>query len=737
MSRSMWLLAAVGSAVGMSSIAQAQLNRAWAAPTSGLWRSAANWSPNTSFPDNLDGNQYNALLAVAGNAYTVSLTGGPLPLRRLDVTSVDVELDLGGNTITVSNGFLISGQGLISGNGRIQSVAGASMEFRGGKLVSAGLINSRGTLIFSDDDNDICDTDIDHEGEGAAWSSGDIIMGMGADFRLGVGRVLDVTSNGRLRWNNMGAAPTFTNNGVFRKASTGLTETIGVAFSTVGGAFEVLQGQLRTDGISTVGNVLSEARYLVADNSSLDLVGATILTSNADITLRGSNSQFNALNELATNGPVATLRLEQGRAFTTVGSLTNEGRLIVDGASSALSVATDLTNTGEITLRAANLTIQPGGTLTNISGGALTGGTYLLSENAQLRVGSGSIQTLGAHVELSGASADFRNTATGESVLAPLRTITGSGRLAIDAGRNFTTQGDITVQAGGSVRVGPGTNLVVSGVVTNLAAGALTDGAFEVLGRLQFNGANIQLINAEVSLDGSGAEIVDEAGLSALRGLTEIGTAGNASITNGFNLAVTGGLDQRGRASVGAGSTLTVPGTLSQFAGATTTLRGGTIQTNAFNVLGGTLAGNGTINGRVVSDGIISPGFSPGLLEITGDLDLNLASELVIELAGLLPGAFDVVAITGDLTFESALAGTLRISLLDGFQPGLGDTFEIITFGSRVGGFGSFAGLNLPNGLRLDPVYEDQRLVLVTVPSPGALGVVAMSGLAVGLRRRR
>jgi hypothetical protein len=155
---------------------------------------------------------------------------------------------------------------------------------------------------------------------------------------------------------------------------------------------------------------------------------------------------------------------------------------------------------------------------------------------------------------------------------------------------------------------------------------------------------------------------------------------------------------EKARASVGAGSTLTVPGTLSQFAGATTTLRGGTIQTNAFHVLGGTLAGNGTINGRVVSDGIISPGFSPGLLEITGDLDLNLASELVIELAGLLPGAFDVVAITGDLTFESALAGTLRISLLDGFQPGLGDTFEIITFGSRVGGFGSFAGLNLPNG---------------------------------------
>lgn len=738
MSRSKLLLVAAGSAMGLSStIAHAQLTRTWAAPTSGLWRSAANWTPNTSFPDNTDGNQYNAVIAVSGNAYTVSLTGGLLPLRRLDMTSVDVELDLGGNTIRVSNGFLISGQGLISGNGRIESLAGASMEFRGGKLVSAGLIQSRGTLIFSDDDNDICDTDIDHDGESASWTSGDIVMGMGANFLLAPSRVFDATSTGRLRWNNMGAAPSFTNRGIFRKDSAGLTETVGVSFDTTGGAFEVLQGSLRTNGISTAGNTLAAARYLIADNATLDLVGGVIQTNNADITLRGPNSQFAALAELTTNSLGATLRLEQGRAFNTVGALTNQGRLIVDGAASTLNVATNLTNTGEITLRASSLTIQPGGTLTNISGGALTGGTYLLSENAQLRVGAGSVQTLAARVELSGSSADLLNTASGESVLAPLNLITGSGRLSIDTGRNFTTQGDITVQPGGSVRVGAGSQFIVNGTVTNFAAGNFNDGSFEIAGgRLQFNGADIRRVSANVDLAGS-AEFVDETGQSALRNLEEVTAAGNLSISSSFDLTITADLAQRGRTTVGGSSTLVVPGALNQFAGATTTLSGGTIQTSTFNILGGTLAGTGNINGRVVNNGIISPGASPGEILINGDVQMGLASEVLIELAGDDDAGteFDFISISGELAFEQALAGTLRISLLGGYEPGLGDTFEIITFGSRVGGFASFSGLSLPNGLTLQPVYEDQRLVLVTVPAPGAAALLGL--LALVNRRRR
>jgi len=737
MSRTVWILASAGSVMCVGSVAQAQLTRTWASTTSGLWRSASNWSPSTSFPDNIDGNQYNAVIGVAGNAYTVSLAGGLLPLRRLDLTSVDAELALGGNTITVSNGFLISGQALISGNGRIESASGASLEFRGGRLVSAGQVISRGTLLFSDDDNDICDTDIDHEGEGAAWSGGDIIMGMGANFLLGAGRAFDITSNGQLRWNNMGAAPTFTNRGIVRKDSAGLTTTVGVAIDMTGGAIEVLSGQLRTDGVATAGNVLAEARYLVADNSTLDLMGATIQTNNADVTLRGVNSQFNALSELATIAATGTLRLEQGRAFATVGSLSNSGRLIVDGAASALLIATDLTNTGEITLNAGALTIQPGGTLTNIVGGALDGGTYLLSGGAQLRVPTGSVQTLAARVELAGIGADLVSSSTGDSVLAPLDLITGTGRLAVSNGRNFATQGDVTVQAGGSVRVGAGSELVVNGVVTNFAAGEFNDGAFEVLGRLQFNGADIQIVNAAVSLEG-GAEFVDETGLSALRNVNQVGASGNFSISNNFDLTLTGDLAQRGRATVGAGSTLLAPGTITQFAGATTTLNGGTIQTANFDIQGGTLAGSGLINGRVVNAGIISPGASPGELLVTGDVEVRLGGEILIELAGggLAGTDFDFIAISGELAFESGLAGVLRVALLGGYQPVLGDTFEVITYGSRAGGFGSFAGLNLPNGLWLDPVYEGQRLVLVTVPAPGVLGMAGVLGLAA-LRRRR
>lgn len=95
---------------------------------------------------------------------------------------------------------------------------------------------------------------------------------------------------------------------------------------------------------------------------------------------------------------------------------------------------------------------------------------------------------------------------------------------------------------------------------------------------------------------------------------------------------------------------------------------------------GGQLTGNGQIIGDVVvGDGsptpaVLSPGFSPGTIQIDGNLDLGPNAETIIEISGN-PGPHDMIEVTGD----ALLDGTLRIDAIDGYTPLPGDTFTVLT----------------------------------------------------------
>ena len=49
------------------------------------------------------------------------------------------------------------------------------------------------------------------------------------------------------------------------------------------------------------------------------------------------------------------------------------------------------------------------------------------------------------------------------------------------------------------------------------------------------------------------------------------------------------------------------------------------------------LSGNGLINGNLISDGVLSPGNSPGVFEVAGNLVLNDSGTVVIEIGGVAP----------------------------------------------------------------------------------------------------
>jgi hypothetical protein len=106
------------------------------------------------------------------------------------------------------------------------------------------------------------------------------------------------------------------------------------------------------------------------------------------------------------------------------------------------------------------------------------------------------------------------------------------------------------------------------------------------------------------------------------------------------------------------------------------------------------LTGGGTVGGDLANEngGTVAPGNSPGTLAVDGDYTQGAAGTLAIEIAET---AFDRLVVNG----QANLAGTLDVTLLDGFAPSNGATFDILDFSSVSGDFDT---LNLPTDFSWD-----------------------------------
>jgi hypothetical protein len=486
-------------------------------------------------------------------------------------------------------------------------------------------------------------------------------------------------------------------------------------------------------------------------------------------------TMFTRLNEMLVRGTSAGARLHVG-AQQRVGTLAN-----VSG-----TLAVDTLNDGRIEARGANafLTlstpfIRNAGVLGAYDGGVLTlrdaGAVALLVDNTAGLIEAGA----GGRVVLSDghpSTAQFTTLRGG--------TLGGSGRF--DVARlvflDGATGGALTIADGATVRAGSQAGLYVAGRIVN-------HGTIDLRDDTNFlSGAGTLWVVGDITVDGSG-----QVQFSARDEMRIAGTDGNALLrvggeqaivaqanTNGLvrvDLANDGVIEARGanafltldtdsvvnRGRIGAeeGGTLRVgaplgrtvidnrSGELHAGAGGRLILQGATHPSHTATTVirGGEINGTGTVfmNGRVtLTDGVVlSPGNSPGVLTVDGNLALDPLGALEIELFGATLGTeYDQLLVRGQLS----LAGTLDLLLPSAFRPTSTDVFTVLSATQLVGAFdnvrngriefryGSFDVLADRTSFRL--VNFVAAVDPVGVPAPPVLPLL-LGGVLLALTARR
>jgi T5SS/PEP-CTERM-associated repeat protein/autotransporter-associated beta strand protein len=529
-------------------------------------------------------------------------------------------------------------------------------------------------------------------------------------------------------------------------------------------------------GASTL--TLAGGHLALANNSGLNFARNTTLAAHATITSdRGSTNGAGVTHTLGTLSLGAhTLSLAAGPrvASGTAGLTFGATTLSANGATFDTAAGTLLTlgalsgdftftkaGAGQLTLATASTrsgatTTLSGGTLRLANANALgTAQRTLNLEGGTLHLAANTGSTFnGTNVVLRGDATivSDRGSTNGAGVAHTLGTLSlGSHTLTATRGA-LATSGNAGLVFGATTLAGSPTISVGTGAALTLGAVGETGGARGLTkagaGRLTLSAAGDYTGGTSVD----GGTLV--AGHVAAFGTGPITVRTGATLDLG-GFAVANALDVRGGALLGLGNyagtqTLTGPASYSgTVAGALTVASGGTLHTTGATFTGpitiqsgGALTGTGTLASVTIgSGGTLSPGNSPGLLTINGDLTLAGGSTTLIEINGLARGAnpgHDAIDIFGAFT----AGGTLQVVFIDGFTPTAPASFDLFNFAS-IGG--SFAQVDLPavsgHVWNTSSLLIDGRLELLASPIPEPASFAALAGLAAlgatATRRRR
>lgn len=525
-------------------------------------------------------------------------------------------------------------------------------------------------------------------------------------------------SNGTLTVGTGGFISTFSGviqgaatNGGLTKVGTGTLTLTGA--NTYGGKTTVNAGILRIQNKQALGAAGGPPNNgtVVNDGGTLQLdldpqnSGAPQTISGETLTLNGYGvNNVGALSNLTGDNTWAGAPI-----VLNASSIINVdgGNLTVTGNVQDANTATLYKlGTGTLYLPTANThsfaTVVEKGVLNISNVGALGSSATSVFDGGTLQLSNG-ISVSNNPLTISGTGFNglgALDSSSGTNTWASSVTLFGDASIGVDSGSTLTLSHSIdeVISDSGLTKVGSGV-LTLSSTApttytgpTTIAGGNLVASADNVLPiatpLIVNSGAalNVRPYFVQVgSLSGSGGVVLDPGSfLRTGNDNTSTSFAGLISGTGQFlktgsgTLTLTGDNDLTGFTSVDAG-TLLINGS----------------QPSSPVLVAATLGGTGTTGPIGVSGGTVSPGVSTGILTANGNVALDGASTLSVQLNGTTVGTnYDQLRVNGSVDLGNS---TLNATL--GFTPVFGNSFTIVDNDDTDPILGKFAGL--PEGALL------------------------------------
>jgi len=502
----------------------------------------------------------------AGNLAQISggtLTAGTYVLGgNLDLTTAGISITTNSATLTLQGGTIksngVNALSALAANTKTLTIAGSSNNIS----TSAASFSNTGTLTIDAGDSFTAAalTQLTGSNSSKTLSAGTYVLDGNLDLTTAG---LTITKNqatltlagGTINSNNVNALSALaTNTGKLTIGGTANNVSTSAATFSNTGTLTINSGDSFTAPALTQisGSTLSGGTFVLGGNLILT-AAANITTNSSALTLEGGSIKTGSTNDLAnlaTNTDALTLA--SNASFTAVGNFSNTGSLTINKGSTFTLTGTH--------------------TLTQLSAGTLSAGTYVIGGTLQLTATNGGITTNGANLTLTGTSASIKDGTS--NALSGFDNNTGtfalaSGAKLTTASSNFTNSGTVTIASGTTLTVGGTGHSYNQTAGTTTVDGTLAGGTS---GSAKFTGGTLQ---------GAGK------------------ITANTSVGNATGTAVTINVGDSGKAGL-----LAITGTYTQLAtGTITGLVNGTTAGSGFSQLtvSGTAALAGTINFTVAS----------------------------------------------------------------------------------------------------------------------------------------
>ena len=224
------------------------------------------------------------------------------------------------------------------------------------------------------------------------------------------------------------------------------------------------------------------------------LAGATGSLAGGSLSLSNAGGAAAVFENDGTFDATDNADINQSNSGGALPSFQNDGTFNKGGNATTTAVGVPFNNAGTVNVNAGTLTLSNSVTQYTAATNTLAGGAWLIRANATFNFPTGNaVRTLAADVTLDGLSSNF-------PAVNGLIAVAAGGRFALAGGRDFaTTPLGGTFANGGTLDVGPDSQLSITGALTQSATGTLNS---RVNGTAAANVGQV-LVSSAARLDGT------------------------------------------------------------------------------------------------------------------------------------------------------------------------------------------------------------------------------------------